>query len=130
MSVVYVCYYRTAGESCAHYAEPAIKKLSINAHVWERWKHTLRCIESIDRYELYAVDRYGNAVGLAALAFDNDFNLGDCITVAAAASAGGTGFMRYVINCAKRFAKELDVRYVAYTKTITPLRYELRYLEV
>lgn len=113
-----------------HYAEPAIKKLSINAHVWERWKHTLRCIESIDRYELYAVDRSGNAVGLAALAFDNDFNLGDCITVAAAASAGGTGFMRYVINCAKRFAKELDVRYVAYTKTITPLRYELRYLEV
>lgn len=130
MSVVYVCYYRTAGESCVHYAEPAIKKLSINAHVWERWKHTLRCIESIDRYELYAVDRYGNAVGLAALAFDNDFNLGDCITVSAAASAGGTGFMRYVINCAKRFAKELDVRYVAYTKTITPLRYELRYLEV
>lgn len=130
MSVVYVCYYRTAGESCVHYAEPAIKKLSINAHVWERWKHTLRCIESIDRYELYAVDRYGNAVGLAALAFDNDFNLGDCITVSAAASAGGTGFMRYVINCAKRLAKELDVRYVAYTKTITPLRYELRYLEV
>ena len=130
MSVVYVCYYRTAGESCVHYAEPAIKKLSINAHVWERWKHTLRCIESIDRYELYAVDRDGNAVGLAALAFDNDFNLGDCITVSAAASAGGTGFMRYVINCAKRFAKELDVRYVAYTKTITPLRYELRYLEV
>lgn len=130
MSVVYLCYYRTAGESCVHYAEPAIKKLSINAHVWERWKHTLRCIESIDRYELYAVDRYGNAVGLAALAFDNDFNLGDCITVSAAASAGGTGFMRYVINCAKRFAKELDVRYVAYTKTITPLRYELRYLEV
>ncbi len=130
MSVVYMCYYRTAGESCVHYAEPAIKKLSINAHVWERWKHTLRCIESIDRYELYAVDRYGNAVGLAALAFDNDFNLGDCITVSAAASAGGTGFMRYVINCAKRFAKELDVRYVAYTKTITPLRYELRYLEV
>lgn len=130
MSVAYVCYYRTAGESCVHYAEPAIKKLSINAHVWERWKHTLRCIESIDRYELYAVDRYGNAVGLAALAFDNDFNLGDCITVSAAASAGGTGFMRYVINCAKRFAKELDVRYVAYTKTITPLRYELRYLEV
>lgn len=130
MSVVYVCYYRTAGESCVHYAEPAIKKLSINAHVWERWKHTLRCIESIDRYELYAVDSYGNAVGLAALAFDNDFNLGNCVTVSAAASAGGTGFMRYVINCAKRFAKELDVRYVAYTKTITPLRYELRYLEV
>lgn len=130
MSVVYLCYYRTAGESCVHYAEPAIKKLSINAHVWERWKHTLRCIESIDRYELYAVDRYGNAAGLAALAFDKDFNLGDCITVSAAASAGGTGFMRYVINCAKRFAKELDVRYVAYTKTITPLRYELRYLEV
>ena len=130
MSVVYVCYYRTAGESCVHYAEPAIKKLSINAHVWERWKHTLRCIESIDRYELYAVDRYGNAVGLAALAFDNDFNLGDCITVSAAASAGGTGFMRHVINYAKRVAKERDVRYVAYTKTITPLRYELRYLEV
>lgn len=130
MSVVYVCYYRTAGESCVHYAEPAIKKLSINAHVWERWKHTLRCIESIDRYELYAVDSSGEAVGLAALAFDNDFNLGDCITVSAAASAGGTGFMRYVINCAKRLAKELDVRYVAYTKTITPLRYELRYLEV
>ena len=52
------------------------------------------------------------------------------MSIVAARSLGRTEFMRFVIHFAKRLAKELGIRYVAYTKAISRLRYELRYLEV
>lgn len=130
MTCTFEVHYREAGEACVQHAHSVIKSVSINAHVWEDWQHTLRCVSGIQRVELYCISKDGVPVGCAALAYDNDFNLGDCITVAACASAGRTPFMRFVLTYAKSLARELGAKYVAYTKAINRLRYELRYMEV
>ena len=130
MSHTFQMYYREAGDPVMKLALDCIESTSIKAHVLEDWLHTAKCVESLQRYELYCVTDSGTVIGAAALAVEQDFNLGDCVSIVAARSLGRTEFMRFVIHCAKRLAKELGIRYVAYTKTISRLRYELRYLEV
>lgn len=130
MSYVFQSHYRECGEPVLKLALDCIAGAGIKAHVLEDWQHTARCVTRLDRHELYCVEDSGEVLGVAIVAVEDDFNLGPCVSVVALHSRGNTKFVRHVLAFAARCARQMKIGLVAYTKAISRLRYELRYLEV
>lgn len=95
----------------------------------EYYERNLRFITSVDRWEYIVKDDIGHTAASMVFCEDEDVHVGKCMLIMCAFSSNGSR-LTDGYRTAMRVAKALGLKWLVYTKQLTPTEHRLVYKEL